>query len=38
MVDPFFDGFDSKSGMQANAPVPTSIRILVLDHNFIGKK
>ena len=37
MIDLFFDQFDIKSATINEAPVPTSIRILILDYNFLGK-
>ena len=37
LIDVFFDQFDIKSSVINEAPLPTSIRILVLDHNFLGK-
>lgn len=39
MLDLFYDQFQQASGTQfeLNAPVPTSIRVLTLDYNYIGK-
>ena len=37
-MDLFFDTFDSKAAAISNAPVPTSIRCLTLDFNFLGKE
>lgn len=38
LVNLFYDSFDVKVGIKYEAPVPTSIRILILDYNFLGKK
>ena len=37
LIDLFYDQFDIKSALINEAPLPTSIRILTLDHNFLGK-
>jgi hypothetical protein len=39
LLDLFYDQFKVESSVQfaKNTPVPTSIRILTLDFNFIGK-
>jgi len=37
LVDLFFDQFDIRSAQINEAPLPTSIRILILDNNFLGK-
>ena len=37
LIDLFYDQFDMKSAHINEAPLPTSIRILTLDHNFLGK-
>lgn len=37
MIDLFFDQFDMKTATVNEAPIPTSIRILILDFNFLGK-
>eukprot|EP00347_Sterkiella_histriomuscorum_P017190 403350327 len=38
LLELFFDNFDVKVGLKYEAPIPTSIRILILDYNFLGKK
>lgn len=37
LIDLFFDQFDIKTATINEAPVPTSIRILILDYNFLGR-
>ena len=37
LIDLFYDQFDIKCATINEAPLPTSIRILILDYNFLGK-
>jgi len=37
LLEVFFDSYDLKTASLHEAPVPTSIRILILDYNFLGK-